>query len=249
MIQDNELEHLLKVAMTEPGRRPEFYRSLLEADVWIVVGGTASGNRTIPAGAEIDLVQWQRGDGVWIVPFFSSIGTARQGAPFETNIACVTGREFFLFTRGVPSVLNPNCEFGREFAPHEIEALLEHGSLVPPDCEILEESRDVYLEPLAELPTMVDSLRVLYATRPGVRAAYIVRARYASEPTRPMLLVGIETPSSEVAILEDTAAVVRDVCGPDEFVDAMPLNPRDGAIGQHIAEMTAPFYQRVDSLC
>lgn len=243
MIQDNELEHLLKAAAIEPGRRPEFYRCLLEADVWILLGGTAFGS-TIPAGAQIDLVQWRRGDGAWIIPFFSSIAMTRQGAPLGTNAACMTGRELFLYTCGTPLVLNPNCEFGREFSPHEVEALLEHGSPVPPDCEILQESRGVALEPLDELPTMVESLRVLYATRPSVQAAYIVRARYENEPTRPMLLVGIEALSSEVAILEDTAAVLRDVCAPGEFVDAMPLNPADGAIGQHIAEMTAPFYQR-----
>ena len=249
MLGLSELEHLLEQATKEPGWRPAFYRHLLDAEIWALVSApTLRGSGTLPAGTRLALAHLLRGDGTWVAPFFTSPARIQQRALQVSHCVAMTGREFFEATRGSPLHLNPNCEFGREFVPWEIEALLKHGSLcVTPDHESLSVGRLVQWEPLDDLPPMVESLRILYATHPNVSAAYLVKYQCPDQPRRSSWLIGVVAAYFDEMIFRDTATVLLD-CDPGAAVDAIPLDVADGAIGQAISDRALPFYHRVDAL-
>lgn len=54
----NELETLLEKAATEPGHRPAFFRTLLEATVW-VPGAAAQGEQVVEDSV-LDLLHWEK---------------------------------------------------------------------------------------------------------------------------------------------------------------------------------------------
>ena len=67
----NELEILLEKAAIEPGHRPAFFRSLLEATVW-VPGAAAQGEQVVEDSV-LDLQHWEKDDGTSVIPFFTSL--------------------------------------------------------------------------------------------------------------------------------------------------------------------------------
>lgn len=246
---ENALEQLLKVAVHEPGHRPEFYRALLDADIWILIeAGAARGRTTLPAGSMLGIVNWQREDGAYVIPFFSSVERVREAAPNWGDCALMTGRELFIATRGQLLHLNPMCEYGREFLPYEVEALLDHGVLATGSLEVLKQARHLSIEPVAAPPVpTIDALKVLYRRWPAVRMVYLVRTRDPHASATSALRIAIEADQEDDAIVHDTTTVLRDTFHEAEPIDLLFISPTDGGLGQHIARDMVPFYQRADA--
>src|SRR5262245_59759236 len=73
--EETALEAALRLAASDPAARPDFYRLLLESEVF-VIGATAhkkEGARTLDAGEKIGIQNWTRKDGSSVVPFFTSL--------------------------------------------------------------------------------------------------------------------------------------------------------------------------------
>lgn len=77
----NELETLLEKAATEPGHRPAFFRTLLEATVW--VPGAAAQSEQVVEDSVLDLLHWEKDDGTSVIPF--SPRWKRCSRPLRTN--------------------------------------------------------------------------------------------------------------------------------------------------------------------
>ena len=129
---DIPLVQALERAAQEPAQRPAFYRALMKADVF-VIGHTdqpdlnAHGHHTIPAGANVSLVNWEKADGTPVIPFFSHLEALQRAIDDETSYLSLPARSLFELTRGATLFLNPKSDHGKEFVPHEIEALLDTG--------------------------------------------------------------------------------------------------------------------------
>ena len=126
---ENALERMLRIATTEPGRRPEFYRLLLESDVYVLTTQRPPGNNIVPADSDLAIVEFECEDGTWVVPFFSSLAMARHGAPGEKAAVIMRARDLFELFPQRFLLLNVNCPFGRHFRPEEAERLLATGSV------------------------------------------------------------------------------------------------------------------------
>ena len=241
---ETRLEYLLRVATEEPGRRPEFYRALLESDVLALVElSHVQGRGTIPAGSHINLVNWLRDDGVYVLPFFSSADRVQEAEPIcMGNAVVMTGRELFEATRGQPLHLNPRCQYGREFMPYEVEQLLSAGVIANVTTEVLKSERPIQVKPIDDPPrAMVEALKVLYRRTPDVKTAYAVHASDLDTPETWTLLIAIESSRADELVMRNTAAVVRDTYR--EAVDLVFICSDDGGLGQHIAEAVRPFYE------
>ena len=79
----NELEILLEKAAIEPGHRPAFFRSLLEATVW-VPGAAAQGEQVVEDSV-LDLQHWEKDDGTSVIPFFTSLAALQQAVEDEQS--------------------------------------------------------------------------------------------------------------------------------------------------------------------
>jgi hypothetical protein len=246
---ENTLEHLLRLATQQPGRRPEFYRALLDANVWVLLeGGAAAGRTTLPAGSDIALVNWPLIDGTFVIPFFTSVLRIREATPERYDTAQMTGRELFEATRGQSLHLNPLCQYGRAFAPREIEVLLKTGTITNMSTEVTQESRQVVIEPVEEPPSeTLEALNDLYRRTRAVLTAHLVRFCNPAEPGASTLVIAIEAELEDDSVIHDTATVVRETFRRNEMVDLLFVRSTDYGIGQHIAEHMRPFYQRAES--
>jgi hypothetical protein len=240
---ETRLEYLLRMAVMEPGRRPEFYRALLDANVWVSVDPATPGV-SVPAGSEIQVVTWERSDGVHVLPFFTSPARmldVEQGGLGAEMIA----RDLFESMPNSYMHLNPGCEYGRDFSPYEIKALLETGMIVEVPSEVLEASKSVRLDEVVNAPVdLLNALGVLYQRTPAVHAAFLVRMNDSEIDEKSTWVIAIEAKDSNEAIAQDTAIVVREIYRGSEVIDTMFISSSDGAIGQYMAEHLRPFYRR-----
>ena len=73
---ENELERLLKLAVTEPAHRPAFFRELLDATV-LILGDSEQvqqdGDIALNADTPVNIQHWEKQDGGSIIPFFTSL--------------------------------------------------------------------------------------------------------------------------------------------------------------------------------
>ena len=117
----NELEILLEKAAIEPGHRPAFFRSLLEATVW-VPGAAAQGEQVVEDSV-LDLQHWEKDDGTSVIPFFTSLAALQQAVEDEQSFVVMPVRTLFAMTLGETLYLNAKLATGKEFAPREISHL------------------------------------------------------------------------------------------------------------------------------
>jgi hypothetical protein len=123
----NDLERSLMRAALNPSYRPQFYRDLLEADIFIInyaESDSEEQNNTMSESFELKVPKIERNGQVWL-PVFSSLQRLQEFISSETAYVVLKGRDFFELARGVHIVLNPDSDYGKEFIPQEIERLLD----------------------------------------------------------------------------------------------------------------------------
>jgi len=243
---DIPLAKALKRAAQEPSQRPAFYRALMEADVF-VIGHTdqpdlnAQGHHTIPAGANVSLVNWEKADGSPVIPFFTHLEALQLAIDVETSYLSLPARSLFELTRGTTLFLNPKSDHGKEFVPHEIDALLDTGMNQKADTRVVEKETRVMLGQPAEYPTaMVEALQQLLPDHPGVTAACLCLMHDPEMSQKPTLVVGFEGLDLEVAMSE-AGSVVVDTAPSGQAVDFVVV---DGTgIGEYMKKSGA-FYKK-----
>jgi hypothetical protein len=207
----------------------------------LVEGGTANGRNSLPAGSDVQLVNWPRDDGVYVLPFFSSIARIREATSAWYDAAQMTGRELFEATCGQLLYLNPRCQHGCALEPHDVAMLLDTGTVANMSIEMTRSARQVIVEPAHDLSKeTIDALNELHRRAPIARAAYLVRFRYPDSSEKPTLVIAIEASPEENALLR---TVLRETSCQSEIVDLLFIRSTDHGIGQYIAEQVRPFYR------
>jgi hypothetical protein len=125
---NNALESALHTAFEEPSRRAEFYRTLMDTAVIVLV--PLQTRIEVDPGTNqvlgLEMVRLNGKDGrVW-VPFFSSPGFIDKLPPKfrEMGKAKLMARQFFAIVQGSHCVLNPGSDLAKEFESAEVDALL-----------------------------------------------------------------------------------------------------------------------------
>ena len=148
------LDLALQSAASDPASRPDFYRLLLQAEIF-VIGQTslgAQGSVTLAADDELRIEKWQRQDGSPVIPFFTSQAALRRALDQEANYVALSARELFEMTRGATLVLNPKSPHGKEFHPNEIAALLTGAVTREGEERVLPKATNVLLGQPANMP-------------------------------------------------------------------------------------------------
>jgi hypothetical protein len=187
-ISENELEKALVSAVKSPATAPNFYRLLLEEDLFVM--GTAEGKEDavetfkLNPGGKLNLVTGFRNGGTFL-PVFSSVLRMQEYVKQEARYLRIKGRSLLEMTRGAPVTLNPASEYGKELTAREVVMLLDGTS-----------GRSHQPYPITgevEYPTrLVEALSEVFAGVPGISAAWMVQATFAKEPQSPRPLVGVE---------------------------------------------------------
>jgi hypothetical protein len=174
---ERNLERLLAAAADDPADRPEFSKTLLGADVYVL--GTVEGdvgNGVAQTGTSMQIVSIADDDGQ-LTPFFTSEQplqeylAARPGTdPRFVRLNC---RAFFEMTQGSRLVLNPFSAYGKMFLPDEIAALVA-GQEPGLTTEVLQAERQVMVGVAAHVPPQLPAVLSRFLTqRPVVDAAYL----------------------------------------------------------------------------
>lgn len=248
--EDNVLEIALELAASEPADRPEFYRLLLESTIFILGSSgqlteADEGLITLKANTQIQVVNWVRPDGSSVIPFFTSLRTLQLAITGDEKYLALPARTFFEITRGAELILNPRSEFGKEFKPAEVEALLAAGVSQVATPMVLEKPTEVLLGQPANYPqAMVASLTTLLARHSNVKAAYLALMHDRSRDEKPHLIVGIEADGDFENVIREAGTVAADTAPAGEPVDLTRVIRGESGIARYFFEEAKPFYQR-----
>jgi hypothetical protein len=246
---ENALDSALRVAAADPAARPDFYRLLMESTVYIISGdgpGPTSGARTLAEGEQIQILNWAKNDGTSIIPFFTSLPALQRALTTGARYMALQARALFEMTRGATLVLNPKSDYGKEFLPNEIEALLTGGVNRLPETQVTEQQTKVLLGQPAQYPTrMVESLTSFFARRTQVKAAYLILMQDPARDTKPHLVVGIDAAGDIDPLLREAASVAGDTAPEGVPVDLLHVVRGDQGLGDYCLN-TKPFYERTD---
>ena len=255
---ENELERLLKLSVTQAAYRPAFYQTLLESTVWVLgdagqqFAGQDATNTEKSAGSELNLLHWEKQDGSSIIPFFSSVEVLERAAAGESedeqSFVALPARVLFEMTQGEELFLNPKSEYGKEFYPSEITLLLNTGGLAAPTELVLDAESQLLIGQPEEYPSaMVDALTTLFSQKKQVRRAFLALIHDKNVDPEPNLLVGIEADGSESevdALIREAGNVASETSPDDKPVDFCVVNEKERGLSHYLVSHTQPFYQR-----
>jgi hypothetical protein len=248
--EDNVLEIALELAASEPAHRPEFFRLLLESTILIfgTSGQLTEGDEgliTLKANTQIQIKNWVRPDGSSVIPFFSSLRAMQLAITSDEQYLALPARTFFEITRGAELILNPRSQFGKEFTPAEVEALLAEGINQVAKAGVVEKATEVLLGQPSNYPkAMVASLTTLLARHSNVKAAYLALMHDRSRDDKPHLIVGIEAEGDFENVIRDAGIVAADTAPDGEPVDLIRVIRGESGVGRYFLEEVKPFYER-----
>jgi hypothetical protein len=243
----NSLEVALARAADEPASRPDFYRILLQSEIYVIghTDAPGDGRATLPAGAKLSIVSWENKDGTPVTPFFSSLEALQRSLQEETRFVSMPARSFFEITRGATLVLDPGSGYGKEFLPNEVEALLATGVNHVATERVVEAATEVLLGQPANYPTeMVASLSAFLARHSNIKAAYLCLMQDRNSMPSPTLVVGIEGNGDIRAAIREAGSIAADTAPHGEPVDFVEIKRGTGGISDYFIASVRPFYER-----
>ncbi|GAB2935440.1 enhanced serine sensitivity protein SseB [Hafnia psychrotolerans] len=253
---ENELERLLRLSVTEAAYRPAFYQVLLDATVYVLGDAgqqeEGAGEVAITAGSELNLLHWEKQEGSSVIPLFSSIEVLERASagesPEEQAFVALPARVLFEMTLGEELFLNPKSEYGKEFTASEVTLLLKTGGLTAPVELVLDKESQLMIGQPEEYPSaMVDALTTLFTQKKQIRRAFLALIHDKAVDEQPNLLVGIEAEGTEAEVDEliREAGNVASETSPDDLpVDFCVVSEKERGISHYLISHTQPFYQR-----
>jgi hypothetical protein len=243
----NDLEQKLMLAANDPASRPDFYKVLMDSQVF-VIGFTDAGGEgvtTLPTGAKVSIESWEKNDGTKITPFFSSLDTLQRALKKESKYVSLPARSFFELTKGASLVLNPASPYGKEFYPNEVQALLDTGMNHVAQSRIVQKETKVLLGQPASYPTeMVSALASFLAKRSAIKAAYLCQMHDPSSSEGPSLVVGFEGGGGLARVMNEAGSIAADTVPKGRKVDFVVVKDGEAGLGSYMLKSVKPFYER-----
>ena len=243
----NELERKLMRAADDPASRPDFYKALLAADIFVIGFTDAEGDgvTTVPAGAKMSIVNWEKQDGTPIIPFFTSLEALQLTLKEESRFVALPAKTFLEMTLGSSLVLNPSSPYGKEFVPSEIQALIETGMNHVAQSRVVQKETKILLGQPAKFPSeMVSALSALLVKHEVVSAAYLCLMHDPSSGENPALVVGFKGDSDLTQAMNEAGSVAADTAPDGEIVDFVVVKSGEPGISEYMLKSVKPFYQR-----
>ncbi|MBP1132554.1 MULTISPECIES: enhanced serine sensitivity protein SseB [Serratia] len=248
---ENELERLLKLAVSEPAHRPAFFRELLDATV-LILGDSEQvqqgGDITLNADTPVNIQHWEKQDGGSIIPFFTSVDVLQKAVEDEQPFIAMPARVLFEITQGADLFLNPKAEYGKEFYPEEVAMLLATGGVSKPAERYIDKDTQILLGQPEEYPSaMIDALTTLFSQRKPVRRAFLALMHDQAVDEKPNLLIGLEVDGEQgdiEALINEAGSVASETAPNDEPVDFCLVSEKERGVSHYLITHTQPFYQR-----
>ncbi|QND81016.1 SseB family protein [Pseudoxanthomonas mexicana] len=235
----HELEALLERSRLDPTEEPAFFRSLLDATVYIHVPVSDDSKH-------IRVVQFRHPDGFDAIPFFTSPQKAQFASSRAVRIVELCGHDLLSQTRGATLMLNPN-DGGAVLYPEEIASLLDTGFMAR--VEKIEYS-GLHIRPAANAPAWLeDAVRTSVQDADFVAEAYLLESnpsdRWNERPGLVIYLV-VDHAFADRAARMVTAAV-QPLCGHhDTVIDVMIHDVTQPLPDALVNVEMVPIYRRAE---
>ncbi len=247
---ENRLEEMLRLAVADPGHRPEFYRVFLESKVFVIASHLGSAGATGPvrleAGERLSILSWRQSDGATFIPIFSSLELLKEALDHPAGYVAIGARDLMEAARGTRLVLNPRSDIGKGFPPEEVEMLL--AGEIPGGAgeeRVIEKNTRVLLgQPSRPPEALLAALRTLFAMRPGVRSASLGIMALDGSADDAELIIGIDAGPDFRAVLGEAGPVAADALEPGVPVNFVDLASDEDAVVRFLHHDVDPFYTR-----
>ena len=242
----NRLELLLRDSFKDPGHRPEFYRLLLDADLYVIgqTGRGAPGEYVAgPGGEKVSIAGWKR-DGKTLVPVFTSLERLNESVSHPTTYIQLNGRALLeLLDAHATVLLNPGCSVGKEMPPEELKALLDGTLFDLPTTQRLAPGTPVKIGAPKEKPeALIGALRTLFAKHPDVHAAFLASIQVPGSKEPPHFVIGLLGDGDVRPVIAEANLVAKNLLAPGEPLDFIDIGADEASLS--LVNHAPPFYTR-----
>jgi hypothetical protein len=241
---ENRLEALLMQAANDPATRPEFYKELLAADLFVlIIPGNRPHGKYIAESGDTLSIKGIDVQGRKLIPVFTSERRLREYIQAQDNLAVLNGHALLsmIAAQNEAVVLNPASSYGKEFTQNEIASLLD-GSIFLPEKRFISKEAKVLIGKPAEYPDkVVDALSSYFQGKPEVQKAYVAQIHVPDSGEPPHLIFAIQTEGDFSATASDLDAIFKDILGTGQFADLLQLGK--SSLDDYFKDQE-PFFKR-----
>lgn len=242
---ENDLERALVAAADDPANAPAFYRTLLDSKLLVIDESAAPaqpGQRTLDAGTQLRLRPLEI-EGQPHVPVFSALSRLQAFINSQVNYLSIGARDLFAILRDSHVVLNPGADYGKQFLPSEVAAIVDGSIFSQQSTYVVPEATQVLLGQPAEYPSHItNALKRFFATRSDVRAAYLAHYHNPARDEKPCTLIGVDASGDWAALVGGASLVLGQVARSTDVVDFIRIDA--SGISRYMVNETKPFYRR-----
>lgn len=242
----NKLERSLVQAATDAAHRPQFYKDVVESDIFIIQEGTppeTSGKTTLKEGLQLQ-IRHIESEGKQFIPIFSSLPRLQAVLQHEVGYIAINTLEFMKITQGADLLLNPGSDYGKEFTKEEIASILDGSIWKPTESFVAKKETKIMIGQPANYPKeLVDALSRLFKKTKEVKRAYVAHFFNPERDEKPHSLIAVEVTSNWDMVSACAGIVARDVPSPDPPVDFIQITGTGGLEDYFIRECK-PFYEK-----
>lgn len=243
----NKLEESLMKAADEPSNRPQFYKDLLEADLFVISDSAPKGEREVrfETGEEIKVRSAKIGDKIYPA-VFTSLVCLRKFISEEVGYLKIKAKDLYEIAKETGFFLNPGSEYGKEFIKEEIKSILDGSIWSPKASYALERETEVFLGEPAKYPAkIVEELKKLFKQNNAIRKAYLAQIYIPSknEPSHPAIGIEIDESANWNSVVSQAGMATEAFKDEAELVDFIKIN-NGGTIPEYMIKNTKPFYEK-----
>jgi len=192
---ENRLEALLMQASNDPAARPEFVKTLLEFDLFILIDSSgAQYGAYVAKEGDIMHIKGVTIDGQNQIPVFSSERRLREYIKTQESFARLNGQSLFTMLSSGESgvILNPGASYGKFFTHEEILALA-NGTYFQPQKQVIQKDTQVLIGMPKEYPAkLIEALQKYFRTSPRVKKAYYAQIHMPDSGQPPHLIFSVD---------------------------------------------------------
>lgn len=224
----NDFEKLLMNAAKDPAYRPQFFRELLSATLYVIEGGELRKQhevRTMETGETMQLLTTEY-EGKPALVVFSSLQRLQMYVTKHVNYLGMNAKDLFQATKGSTLILNPGASYGKVFLPNEIEQILDGSIWKPMESITTTKSTQIMIGQPAIFPQeLVDALASYFKTKVEVEEAYLAHFFMPERDEQPHTLISIKTSGTWEQLISELGPIVTTVKIPNPPVDFVQIKP------------------------
>jgi len=245
------LEILLREAVEDPGKRSEFYRKLLNHELY-VIGSTNRELKDLSDGSvetddTLKLAQYNINDKNQI-PVFTSLSRLKECIQEEVSFIQLNAKDLLKsIPKGCQLVLNPYSEYGKEFTWKEIQSIL-NGSIfkINNNHAIYSVKNRIFLAPENVSDAFIDSLSSYFRSHTYIKQAYLVEVLDPARKDQTQYILGIRIQKSSGHPFEDAEKELGYLAGEtlraSESVAFVNME-QGGKVSNDLEDTTGPFFE------